>query len=73
MAVIVAIFLFSDVLISDVKLIGKNENLMTFSVSKNGEKIPLDMRLFFPDYGTEIEGCSADIYFSFPQNMNENK
>jgi single-stranded DNA-specific DHH superfamily exonuclease len=62
------IFKISDVVISETELReGSGWNLLTFYAVKDNKTIPIKMKQFTDELGTEINGLLCDIYFSFPQ------
>jgi len=68
------IFLISNVMMQNVELFEpKGWKILVFNASKNGEIIPLSMKMFTTKFGTEMENSKVDIYFSFPQLFNKNK
>ncbi len=68
------IFLLKDAIIEspNLKEIG-SWKILTFSASKDGEKTSMQFKTFNGGIGTEISGCKADIYFSFPQITEKNR
>jgi single-stranded-DNA-specific exonuclease len=68
------IFLLKDAIIESPSLreIG-SWKILTFSASKDGEKTSIQFKTFSGGMGTEISGCKADIYFSFPQTTEKNR
>lgn len=62
------VFRLKDATIIDVKVFGGGGSVMVFSVSKDGEDSTMQFKMFYPDFGTEIDGRQADVYFSFPQS-----
>jgi single-stranded-DNA-specific exonuclease len=64
------VFLLKNVTITNVRAYsGKGWRSLNFIAEKNGEKTPLRLRMFSNEFGTEVEGKRADIYFSFPQTI----
>jgi len=62
------VFLLSDIDILSAELkTGDNWRLLKFEAAKNGQKIPFGFMMFTKQYGSEVSGRIADIYFSFPQ------
>ena len=47
--------------------------LLSFNSSKDGIESEMRMKYFTHDFGTEVDGRQADIYFRFPQNIEGNK
>jgi len=47
--------------------------LLSFNVAKDDVESELRMKFFTHDFGTEVAGRKADIYFRFPQNIEGNK
>jgi single-stranded-DNA-specific exonuclease len=47
--------------------------LLSFTASKDGIESELRMKFFTNEFGTEVDGRTADIYFKFPQNIEGNK
>jgi len=47
--------------------------LLSFNASKDGMESEMRMKYFTHDFGTEVDGRIADIYFRFPQNIEGNK
>jgi len=66
-------------LLSNVKMEGvelfepKGWKILTFYVSKDGNRIPLKMKIFTNNFGTEMEGLKVDVYFRFPQSVVEDQ
>lgn len=65
------IFMIPQATIIDVNIIEKEFwRLVTFYVERNGKKCPHPFKFFTKKFGTEIEGMTADVYFTFPQHDN---
>lgn len=68
------IFLLSDSKITEAEYReGEDYSVLTFRAEKDGVKSPLKFKTFSSKYGGEVNGLMADIYFSFPQNLEESK
>lgn len=62
------VFLLAGVTINSAEVKeGKGWKVLSFTVEKDGEKIEAPFKMFSPKFNTEIEGRTANIYFSFPQ------
>ena len=68
------VFLLSNAQIVDANLKeGDGWSLLTFNGSKDGVKSVLPFKMFSGEFGAEINGLTADIYFSFPQSTEKVK
>jgi single-stranded-DNA-specific exonuclease len=69
------VFLLSDVIISETENKSKKEyiNVLHFYAVKGSFQIPVKLQMFSTDHGTEINGLTADLYFSFPQVLDANE
>jgi single-stranded-DNA-specific exonuclease len=66
------IFKISKVNIVESKFIEKETwRLLKFKVEKDGFIVPYSFKTFSPPCGSEIEGRLANIFFSFPQKMED--
>ena len=66
------VFLISNVVITDTEVIeGEGWKLLKFNLVKNGNKIDWQFKTFTKNYGTEINGMVANIYFKFPHDIND--
>jgi len=66
------IFKLSNVSIIESKFIEKETwRLLKFKVKKDGFRVPYSFKTFSPPCGSEIEGRTANIFFSFPQKMED--
>jgi len=66
------IFKLSDVNVVESKFIEKETwRLLKFKVEKEGFRIPYSFKTFSPPCGAEIEGRLANVYFRFPQKMED--
>jgi hypothetical protein len=45
---------------------GTNWQMIKFNAIKDDIRVPLTFKIFTYDFGTEINGLKANIYFSFP-------
>jgi len=50
---------------------GEGWKLLKFSVEKDSEIVPFTFMKFSPDFGAEVNSLVADIYFSFPQDIEK--
>lgn len=65
------IFMIPQATIMDASVMEKEHwRLLTFFVERNGKRCPYPFKFFTKKFGTEIEGRTADILFSFPQHDN---
>ena len=65
------VFKISDIMISETEL--KEDTtwrMLTFYMLKDGKKTESRMKMFTSNYGTEINGLKADVYFTFSQNLD---
>ena len=58
------IFVLQNAIITDVK---QTEYSLFFSAMKKDIKTTMKFRMYTEEFGSEIEGMKADIYFTFPQ------
>ena len=66
------VFKLSNVKIVESKFIEKETwRLLKFKVEKDGFQVPYSFKTFSPPCGSEIEGRLANIFFSFPQKMED--
>jgi single-stranded DNA-specific DHH superfamily exonuclease len=66
------VFKLSNIQIVESKFIEKETwRLLKFKVEKDGFKVPYSFKTFSPPCGSEIEGILANIFFSFPQKMED--
>jgi len=68
------IFRLSDVKIdeTDIKE-GDGWTLVKIYIEKDGVRMPYMLKTFSTKFGSEINGQTADVYFSFPQNFDIDK
>jgi len=68
------VFMVSGVTIFDSEL-RENENWssLTFSLQKGDDVSELKVHVFNPEFGSEVDGKKANVYFSFPQDFKEGK
>jgi len=65
------IFMIPKVTIMDVSVMERdNWRLLTFFIERNGKRCSHPFKFFSKRFGTEIEGITADVLFSFPQHDN---
>jgi len=70
------VFCIKDATITDAKLLedkNKTYRLLSFNLVKDNKKTSIAFKMFTDDYGTEVDGLIADVYFSFPQVIQEGK
>jgi len=68
------IFLLSNAKITDTEYKEKEDfTILTFRGERDDVKSPLTFRMFSGGHGAEINGLTADIYFTFPQNTEKTK
>jgi single-stranded-DNA-specific exonuclease len=68
------VFCLKDAIISKPEMGGsKIWPLLSFNVSRDGVESEMRLKYFTHEFGTEVDGRSADIYFQFPQNLEGNK
>jgi len=68
------IFLLRNVRIVDVQVYEKDESkTILFNATSGDDKTQLKFRMFGDDVGGEIEGMTADIYFTMPQSIQPNR
>lgn len=70
------IFFLKEITISNIdgkdgKKNGVKWNSLNFIAKKNGQETPLRFKMFTDDFGKEIDGRTADIYFSLPQSTDK--
>lgn len=68
------LFLLKDVIVNSVEIKdGQGWKLMKFKLSKDGFKSDYCFKSFgiTNKFGSEIEGMSCNVYFTFPQNIDD--
>lgn len=67
------IFRISDMIISGLEeFSGDGWRLFIFRGVKDGKDIEFPFKMFFRNFGSEINGAKVDVYFSFPQHIENN-
>ena len=68
------VYMYTGVTIFDSEL-RENENWssLTFSLQKGDDVSELKVHVFNPEFGSEVDGKKANVYFSFPQDFKEGK
>lgn len=65
------VFMIPQVTIMDTSVMEREHwRLLTFFIERNGKRCPHPFKFFTKKFGTEVEGKTADILFSFPQHDN---